>query len=111
MGNNCLPDITSIGKNYVVEWLNENGYSDISTEPLQQGGHALKAMGTRESLLVQVRTFLHPQKPVLLDDLESDTLTDKAAGLGLIAYVAYAVVDHENNLVGEIYWDRLSKFW
>lgn len=110
MGNNCLPGLIPIGQNHVQNWLTENGYSDVSKELLQPNDYGFSAKGKRESLLVQVRTFLHPQLPLLLTNSETDFLVKKAASLGLIAYAAYPVVDDENNLVGEIYWDRLSKF-
>lgn len=111
MGNNCLPDLASVGQKYVEDWLKENDYADISKELLQSNDHGFIAKGKRESLLVQVRTFLHPEQPLILNDLETGNLTDKAAGLELIAYAAYVVVDSQNKLVGEIYWDRLSKFY
>lgn len=111
MENNCLPSLVSIGQKYVEDWLYENEYTNICKELLHPNDYGFSAEGKRESLLVQVRTFLHPEKPLIITDPESDNLTSKAAGRGLIAYVAYAVVDHEHKLVGEIYWDRLSKFY
>lgn len=111
MENNCLPNLIPIGLKYVEEWLHQNGYSGISKQLLQPDDYGFIAIGQRESLLVQVRTFLHPRQPLLLSDAECDALVESAASLGLIAYAAYLIVDNENNLVGEIFWDRLSKFF
>jgi len=108
MENYYLPEINSIGQNYVEKWLEDNSYFDISRELLQSKDYGFSAKSKSESLLVQVRTFLHPQRPFKLSDFEINALTGKAVKLGLVAYAAYVTLDAENNLAGEILWERLS---
>jgi hypothetical protein len=108
MENYYLPEFNAIGLKHVESWLSENGYSHIAKELLQANDYGFTAKGSIESLIVQIRTFLHPQRHLKLSDFEIDFLTAKAAKLGLIAYAAYVIVDGENNLAGEIIWERLS---
>ena len=108
MENYYLHEINPIGQKYVESWLDENGYFDISMEQLQSKDYGFRAKGKNESPLIQVRTFLHPQRPFKLSDFEIATLTGKALKLGLVAYAAYVTIDEENKQVGEIIWERLS---
>jgi hypothetical protein len=108
MENYYLPEINPIGQKYVENWLAENGYFGISRELLQSNEYGFSAKGKNESLLIQVRTFLHPQRPFKLSDFEIATLTGKALKLGLVAYAAYVTIDEENYLTGDIIWERLS---
>jgi hypothetical protein len=108
MENYYLPKINPAGQKLVESWLSENGYFDISKEPLQSNEYGFIAKGTIESILVQIRTFLHPQRPFKLSDFEINSLSAKAVKAGLVAYAAYVTVDEENNLEGDIIWERLS---
>ena len=108
MKNYYLPEINPIGQNHIERWLTENGYSDIRKEQLHSNDYGFIAKGKTESLLVQVRTFLHPQRSFKLSDFEIDALTVKAGKLGLVAYAAYVTVDEANKLTAEIEWERLS---
>jgi hypothetical protein len=108
MENYYLPEINLIGQKHVESWLGENGYSDIAKELLQLNDYGFTAKGKIESVLVQVRTFLHPQRPFKLSDYEMNALSSKALKLGLVAYAAYVTVDEQSNLLGEIIWERLS---
>jgi hypothetical protein len=108
MENYYLPELNAIGQKHVESWLNENGYSDITKELFQSNDYGFIAKGSIESLVVQIRTFLHPQRPFKLSDFEVDLLTARAAKLGIVAYAAYVIVDGENNLAEEIIWERLS---
>lgn len=108
MENYYLPEINLIGQKHVGNWLGENGYSDITKELLHSNDYGFIAKGKIESVLVQVRTFLHPQRPFKLSDYEMNALSGKAVKLGLVAYAAYVTVDEQSKLVGEIIWERLS---
>jgi hypothetical protein len=108
MENYYLPEINPIGRKHVETWLSENGYFDIKQELLQSNDYGFTAKGKIESILVQVRTFLHPQRPFKLSDFEINALSAKAGKQGLVAYAAYVIVDENNNLSSDIVWDRLS---
>ena len=75
---------------------------------LQFNEYGFTAKGTIEGILVQIRTFLHPQRPFKLSDFEINALCAKAANQGLVAYAAYVIVDGKNNLAEDIHWERLS---
>jgi hypothetical protein len=108
MENYYLPGLNLIGQKHVEHWLIENDYSGITKEQLQSNDYGFVAKGKIESLIVQVRTFLHPQRPFKLSDFEIDLLSAKAAKNGFVAYAAYVIIDGENNLAEEIIWERLS---
>lgn len=108
MENYYLPEINPIGRKHVETWLSENGYFDVKKELLQSNDHGFTAKGKIEGILVQIRTFLHPQRPFKLSDFEINALAAKAVKLGLVAYAAYVIVDEQNNLAADILWDRLS---
>lgn len=108
MENYYLPGLHATGQKHVEDWLKKNSYTDIRKEPLQVKEDGFIARGKQESLLVQVRTFLHPQRPFRLNDFEHKTLISKASKLGLVAYAAYVTVDDADGLAGDIIWERLS---
>ncbi len=108
MENYYLPQINGIGQEHVENWLRKNNYTNISKQSLPHNEHGFSARGTTEGVLVQVRTFLHPQRPFKLSDYEIRVLTAKALKLGLVAYAAYVIVDDNNELAGDIIWERHS---
>ena len=108
MTNSGSPEIKLIGEKKVEQWLNDNAYTNISIETLHSTEHAIKAKGTVENILVQVRSFLHPHRPFKLSDFEIDLLTRRAAKMELVAYVAYVILDDKGGLVEEIIWERLA---
>jgi len=108
MENYYLPEINPVGRKHVETWLSENGYFNIKQELLQSNDYGFTAKGKIEGLIVQIRTFQHPQRPFKLSDFEVASLAAKAQKLNLIAYAAYVTVDAENKLAGEIMWERLS---
>ncbi len=108
MENYYLPEINVIGFNHVEKWLIENGYFNINKALLQSNDYGFTAKGKIEGILVQIRTFLHPQRPFKLSDFEINALAAKAVKLGLVAYAAYVIVDEEDNLASDILWERLS---
>jgi hypothetical protein len=108
MVNSGFPEIKLAGENKVVQWLNENGYTNVSKEILQATEDGIKATGSVENILVQVRAFLHPHRPFKLSEYEIDILRRRAARLELVAYVAYVILDDRGDVVEEIHWERLS---
>ena len=108
MENYYSPEINPVGQKHVESWLTANGYFDIAKEQIQFNDYGFSAKGNLESILVQTRTFLHPQRTFKLSDFEINSLSARAAKLGLVAYVAYITVDDENNIAGDIIWERLS---
>ena len=108
MENYYLPEINVIGRKHIEEWLIENGYFDINKELLQSNDYGFTAKGKIEGIFIQIRTFLHPQRPFKLSDFELKALSAKAVKLGLVAYAAYVIVDEKDNLAADIIWERLS---
>ena len=108
MVNGNLAEIHLKGEKQVELWLVKNGYNNVFKELLQPGENGLKATGSVEDILIQVRTFLHPHRPFKISDCEVDRLIRRASTLKLVAYAAYVVLDEKNELVGEINWERLS---
>ncbi|MFM6924506.1 MAG: hypothetical protein ACKOU7_03320 [Ferruginibacter sp.] len=109
MENYYLPEIDSVGRKHVETWLSENGYIDIKQVLFNSKDSGFIAKGKIEGVIVRIRTFLYPQRPFKLSVFELNTLMVKAHKLKLVAYAAYVTVDSENNLAGEIMWERLSQ--
>lgn len=109
MKNPDLPELNRIGEKHVVDWLAENGYWDIKIDKLRTNLNALQASGKMQSVLVLVRTVLHPHRPLKYSSHELDILTRRAVEKQLVAYAAYVSIDNNNDLAGEISWERLSK--
>jgi hypothetical protein len=103
-----LPKIKEAGIHLVEKWLTENGYTNIQKEPLLLNESGLKARGTRENILVQVRTFQQPGRIFKISDYETDILTRRAIKLELVAYVAYVILNSELTPAEDIQWERLS---
>jgi len=108
MTNSGSPEINLAGEKKVEQWLNDNGYTNVLIEKLHSTEHGIKATGTLENILVQVRTFLHPHRPFKLSDFEIDLLTRRAVKMGSVAYVAYVILDDKGDLVEDINWERLG---
>lgn len=108
MENYYLPEINQIGLKHVETWLTENGYYDISKALLQSNDYGFTAKGKLEGILVQIRTFLYPQRPYKLSDFEINALAAKAAKQGMVAYAAYVIINEKHNLAEDIVWERLG---
>lgn len=106
MSDSVLPEIMLFGEKHIEQWLADNGYSNVSKEALQLNELALKATGKTENIMIQVRTFLYPNRPFKLSEYEVDLLTRRAGKLKFAAYAAYVVLDKNGNLAGEICWER-----
>ncbi len=106
--NPDLPGIKESGETLVQQWLTANGYTNIENETLLLNEQGMKALGTIKNILILTRTFLHPNRPFKISDYEIDILTRRAARLKLVAYVAYVILNSDNELAEEIQWERLS---
>ncbi len=94
------------GEKHMKSWLAENGYSSIIKENLNSADYALIATGQGEKIMVQVRAFTFPNKPVKLSEFELDVLTGRAKKFKLVPYVAYIILDESSNLHDDIIWER-----
>ncbi len=108
MINSDLPEINLFGEKLVEKWLLENEYLSVNKVDLLLNNFCFHAVGKMESILVQYKTFVHPNRPFNLSEYEIDMLTRKAANLDLVAYVAYVVIDQNGHQLGEIIWKRLD---
>ena len=108
MGNLTSEKLELTGENHVEAWLKENGYENIVRAEAAPAEREIRATGTLGDMLIQVRTFLHPNRPFRLSEYESHKLALRAARIKNSASAAYVVVNEEGELVGEITWERLG---
>ncbi len=108
MGNLTSQDLEQTGETHVESWLTENGYSNITKESLFPSEREIRATGSLGNIIIQVRTFQHPNRPFKLSEYETHKMMLRASRENNTAYAAYVVVDENKNLVGEIIWERLN---
>ena len=108
MLNTEIEEINNAGEKFVENWLSGNDYTNLAKENLQINESVITGKGRIETVMIQVKTFVHPQRPFKLSEYDIDKITRRAAKLKCIAYVAYVIIDDNKNLVGEINWERLS---
>ena len=96
------------GEKHMKSWLAENGYSSIIKENLNSADYAFIASGKLENIMVQVRAFTFPHKPLKLSEFELDVLTRRAKKFKLVPYAAYVILDESGNLHEDIIWERLN---
>lgn len=106
MVNPVLAEMDKQGEKHLKKWITDNGYTELAREQLQSNDIGYAANGVIENILVQVKTFIFPNRPFKLSEFEVDLLTRRATKLGRVAYVAYITMNPEGELVGEIYWER-----
>ena len=100
--------ITDEGLKHLEKWLIENAYSEIVIEKYEAGEADIHVRGSTENIIVKVKTMLYPDEKTVLNGTDKFALKELAARLEKIPYVAYLVIDKDNNLVGEIVWERLN---
>jgi len=103
----ALTEIASIGAKLTEDWLNENGYSHIEVDNWQAGFVDIKAKGSLENILVQVKTVQLPAERAPTSGTDKFALKELASRLERIPYTASIVIDDNKNLVGEIVWERV----
>lgn len=108
MRNASPASIDQVGENIIESWLLNNEYTDIIKESISQRNSILKAHSRLQNILLQVKTFRLPQRPYKLSEYEIDKLVRRALNADLVAYVAYVVVDDNDQLAEEIAWERLT---
>ena len=102
MKNLNLTETGLAGEKLVELWLSCNGYSSISKENLNVNETVIIATGSLETVVVWVKTFVHPQRPYKLSEYDVDKITRRASKLNQTAYAAYVIIDTDKNLVGDI---------
>ena len=102
-----LTELTSMGKKHIENWLNQNGFTEIEIDSWQAGSVDMKAKGTVENILVQVRTVQSPAAHCVISATDKFALKDLAERLDRVPYMAFVVIDKNNELVGEIIWERV----
>jgi len=108
MGNLSSTEIELTGESHVESWLAENGYSNVTKEILFPKETEIRASGNLGNIIVQVRTFVHPNRPFKLSEYETHKIMLRASRHKNTAYAAYVVIDETKNLVGDIIWERLG---
>ena len=96
-----------MGAKYVENWLNQNGFTDVEIDSWQPGSVDIKAKGLVEEIFVQVRTVQLPDQDTPISGTDKFALKDIAERLQKVPYTAFVVVDENNELVGQIIWERL----
>ena len=107
----AVPDSAEIvlaGIKHLENWLNENEYTSIAIDIWQPGSADIQANGREDSILVQIRTVCKPTEHIPVNGTDKFALGERAKRLNKIPYVAFITIDDDNNLVGEIIWERLG---
>ena len=102
-----LTEIASLGAKHMENWLNENGYTDIEIDSWQAGSVDMKAKGSLENIIVQVKTVQLPEERIPINGTDKFALKDLASRLERIPYTAFIMIDENKSLVGEIVWERV----
>ena len=105
MSNSETSNMTTAGEEHVEKWLSGNGYSSIIKDT---EAPCLEANGTLENILVMVKTAVAPNLPVEMTLSQKNAIRTRAEQLDRKAYVAYVVIDADEDLVGEIMWERIG---
>lgn len=100
-------DIGQAGEKLVAGWLRSKGYA-VEQNTQLPGAADIEAIGNPTSLLVQVKSALHPSQPAFLDANESSRIQSRANRLGWQAWLARLQLDRQGNLLGEILWSKLN---
>ena len=107
MGELVPTEITTMGAKHLEDWLNQNGFTDIEIDSWQAGSVDMKAKGSVEDILVQVRSVQLPAAHSPISGTDKFALKDLAERLERIPYTALIVIDNNKELVGEIIWERV----
>src|ERR1017187_1022808 len=97
--------VGDFGERHVEAWLRAKGFTNILRDTKQLGSTDIQADGS-ESILVQVKTAVHPDQPAQLSADEIRDIKSRATKLGRVAYVARVTIDFAGGLVGTIAWSN-----
>ena len=100
-------EVGSIGERYAVAWLQQKGWRCYLNTKLP-GATDIEASGGSVSLLVQVKTAIHPSIPAFPDAEDRKAIVARAQRNGREAWVAQLQINREGVLVGQITWTKLS---
>lgn len=100
-------DIGQAGEKIVADYLRQKGYS-VEQNTRLPGSGDIEARGNQASLLVQVKTSIHPNDPPFLCNDEMGNIRSRATRLGWEAWSARLRVNRQGDLVGEILWTKLN---
>ena len=103
-----LTEITKAGVQHLENWLQENGYSGVTTGVWQAASADIMADGKAENILVQVKAALYLNEQAPLNGTDKFALKDLASRLERVPYIAYLVIAEDKSLIGEIIWERLT---
>jgi hypothetical protein len=107
MGQPAPTEITTMGAKYLENWLNQNGYTDVEIDSWQQGSVDIKATGTVENIIVQVRTVQLPDEHQPTSGTDKFALKEIAERSERVPYSAFITMDENKEIVGEIIWERV----
>jgi len=108
MGAFEITEMVQSGIKHIENWLKQNGYTLKGIEAWQQGSADIVADGPVANIFIQAQTVAHPDKPAFLNGTDKFAVKDIAQRLERIPYIAYLVIDHDKNLVGDIVWERIG---
>ena len=107
MGQLAPTETTTMGAKHLENWLNQNGYTDVEIDSSQQDSVDIKATGTVEHILVQVRTVQLPGQHQPISGTDKFALKEIAERSKRVPYSAFITIDENKNIVGEIIWERV----
>lgn len=102
-------EIGMAGEKAVVDYLRDaKGFSNIIWDTTQSGASDIEAVGSKVRLLIQVKTSVHPDKPVQLSSEELSAIISRASAKVAQAWEARVVLDRNLKPKGDVEWRRLS---
>ena len=108
MGAFEITEMVQSGIKHIENWLLQNGYTLTGVEAWQHGSADIKADGPGANIFIQAQTVAHPGTPALLSGTDKFAVKDIAQRQERVPYIAYLVIDHDKNLVGDILWERIG---
>ena len=96
--------IGQYGEKLVATSLGNSGYRVVQNTRLP-GSTDIQADG-KQTILVQVKTALHPDEPAYPSSDEIRNIKSRAAILNRTAWVAQVQIDAKGNKVGDIKWSN-----
>lgn len=100
-------NLSEAGLTHIENWLNSNGFTQISHITIPNYNIEIQADGLVENILISFKTVLYPAPHAIFTNAEKYSLKEIAGTLNRAPYIAYLSVDKENALVGNIIWERL----
>lgn len=99
--------IGSIGEKHATAWLSGQGFTCYRNTQLP-GCTDIECSAGNKSLLVQVKTAIHPESPAYLSAEEKNAIVSRANRNGSEAWLARLQINEKGALVGKIMWSKLN---